>query len=301
MGLTGLVRVFWLLSAVSADLNPYRGVGNVQSEKIFNPCFFWADSKNPRLLSLAQHWETPAPSAVLSVHAVSTDSFESEFDLRTFDPEGIVFYGDVEEDGSWFVLALRNGRPEIQVNNKHSSIAVSSGDILNDGKWRRIYVKGRDNEISLVVDRKPILNIVILPNVGLESREASVRIAMGGLLINKSSLLIPLRHSLDACIANWDWLHQNTSWLLKKVANTPNIQCPNNIVPGTFFRGIGMAVFKGSDFLNESESSVDWSLRFEAVIRPVKHNGVVMAILTGAHDPLVKLDFSLRNQHEVCK
>ncbi|XP_067879838.1 sex hormone-binding globulin [Heterodontus francisci] len=301
MGPARLVAAICLFCTAIADLNLYRGAGNVQSEKTFNSCFFWADNKNPSLLSLAQHWEHPIPSETLTMYLERADSFESQFDLRTYDPEGVVFFGDADAGNSWFILALRNGRPEIQIMNKHCRVAVSSGGILNDGTWRTIAVRSQKNQISLTVNGKIALLVIILPSVGLDSSLIDMRIAIGGLLINQSSLLIPLKHPLDACITNWNWLQQNTTWLVKKVASNPNLQCPTNIVPGSFFPGVGMAVFRCKDLLNESETQMNWFLRFEAVIRPKKHSGVVMALLTGTHDPLVKLEFSLQDRHEQFK
>uniref|UniRef100_UPI00398F8186 sex hormone-binding globulin n=1 Tax=Pristiophorus japonicus TaxID=55135 RepID=UPI00398F8186 len=298
MGCCWLVTVLCLLFPTFGDLNLYQGTGNLQSEKIFNSCFFWADSKNPDLLSLAQHWEKPNPFETFELRLRKSDSFQSEFDLRTYDPEGVVFYGDTKEKDNWFILALRNGRPEIQFSSKYARLAVSSGDILNDGKWWKILVRSKGNQIFLSINQKPSLTFTVLPGVGLDSNLINMRIAIGGLLINESSLLLPLKHPLDGCVASWNWLQKNTTWLERKVARNPNLQCPTNIVPGSFFPGVGMAVFKTSDFLNASASQVNWSLRFEAVIRPKKHSGVVMAIMSGTHDPLVKLQFSRHNRRE---
>ncbi|XP_078389889.1 sex hormone-binding globulin [Cetorhinus maximus] len=293
-----LVALLSLHTMASGDLSWYQGAGNLQAEKIFNPCLFWSSDGNPAFLSLAQSWEKPIPSEVVSVHLEKVSRFESEFDLRTYDPEGVVFYGDSNAGNNWFILALRNGRPEIQIKNEHCRLTVSSGDILNDGKWRKIAVRSQENEIKLTVNQKVALAIRIFPSVGLDGNLINMRIAIGGLLINESSLLMPLKHPLDACMANWNWLQQNTSWLVKKVANNPNLQCPTDIMPGSFFPGVGMAVFKCSELLNKSESPTGWVLRFEVVIRPRKHSGLVMALLSGAHNCLLKLQFSLQDRHE---
>ncbi|XP_048450701.1 growth arrest-specific protein 6-like [Rhincodon typus] len=86
---------------------------------------------------------------------------------------------------------------------------------------------------------------------------------------------------------------------MKKVAHNPNIQCPTNIVPGSFFPGIGIAVFRSSDVVNEAEPQAEgWTLSFEATIRPTKHTGLIMALLTAQYDPMVKLQFSLQDHHE---
>ncbi|XP_078063475.1 sex hormone-binding globulin-like, partial [Mustelus asterias] len=283
--------------AAIGDLNLYQRRGFMQSEQIHNHCFYWSNNKNPNLLSLAQHWLEPIPSEVLTVQLERVLSFESEFDLRTYDPEGVVFYGDANAGSKWFLLALRDGRPEIQIANEHCHLVVSSSDILSDGKWKKIEVKSHANEITLTVDQKVSLAIAIFPSVGLDTDMIDMRIAMGGLLINESSLLRPLKHPLDACITNWNWLHQNTSWIMDKVAQNPNLQCPDKIMPGSFFSGTGMAVFRCSDIHNDTDPQ-SWSLSFSVLIRPRKHSGQVMALLTGDHDPLVKLHFTQQDRHE---
>ncbi|XP_072447402.1 growth arrest-specific protein 6-like [Chiloscyllium punctatum] len=59
-----------------------------------------------------------------------------------------------------------------------------------------------------------------------------------------------------------------------------------------------MAAFRSRDLVNESESQTGWGLTFEATIRPKKHSGLVMALLTSEYNPMVKLDFSLQDRHE---
>ncbi|XP_072349341.1 sex hormone-binding globulin [Scyliorhinus torazame] len=289
------------LSTALGDFELYQRGGFIHSEKIFSSCFFWSINKNPHFLTLAHQWDAPIPIEIVTVKLEKVFSFESEFYLRTYDPEGVVFYGDADAGNNWFVLALRNGRPEIQISNEHCRLVVSSGNILNDGIWRKIAVNSQKNEIVLTVDDKIALVIAIFPSIGLDDSMVDMRIALGGLLINESSLLVPLRHSLDACIVNWNWLQQNTSWIKEKVARNPNLQCHTDIMTGSFFPGLGMAVFRCSDLLNASGTEVSWSLSFEVVIRPNKHNGLVMALLTGGHDPLLKIQFSLQDNHEQFK
>ncbi|XP_051900726.1 sex hormone-binding globulin [Pristis pectinata] len=295
MGPWKLLSALSILSAAYADMSLFHSRARVMSERIHNTCFFWGSAKDPSILSLAQSGNVAILEKTLKTHK---HIYQSEFDLRTLDPEGLVFYGDTEGSVNWFILGLRNGRPEIQLSNQYCQTVVSSGDVLNDGRWRTITVQSDRRNIKLLVDGKPSLIITVLPNIGLEGNLIDMRITMGHLLINESSLLIPLKDRLDACITNWDWLQQNTSWLAKEVASNPNIQCPTNIMPGTFFPGMGTATFKTSGFQNDSESQEDWSLRFEALIRPSKHSGVVLAILSQTYIPLLQLDFVQKNRQE---
>uniref|UniRef100_A0A8C9M111 Sex hormone-binding globulin n=1 Tax=Panthera tigris altaica TaxID=74533 RepID=A0A8C9M111_PANTA len=62
----------------------------------------------------------------------------SSFELRTWDPEGVIFYGDTKPQEDWFVLGLRDGRPEIQMHNHLAQLTVGAGPRLDDGKWHQL-------------------------------------------------------------------------------------------------------------------------------------------------------------------
>ncbi|XP_055486707.1 sex hormone-binding globulin [Leucoraja erinacea] len=300
MGPVWQLSALGLLAAfVSADLSLFQQRAFVMPERIYSHCFHWGTNKSPKLHSLSAGSTSVGPSHTLEALIEGADSFKSEFDLRTLDPEGVLFSGDTDEGDNWFVLALRGGHPEIQISNKYCNITVQSGDQLSDGHWRRIKVTSTKNSIQLLVNQQPSLSITILPSVGLEGSMVKIRIAVGNLLFNESKLLMPVKQRLDACISNWDWLQQNTSWLDKKVSSNPNIQCPTSIMSGTFFQGLGMAVFKTSGFWNVSESLEEWVLRFEGVIRPTKHSGMVLAVLSESYSRLLQLDFVRKDMTEV--
>uniref|UniRef100_A0A8C0NHL3 Sex hormone-binding globulin n=2 Tax=Canis lupus familiaris TaxID=9615 RepID=A0A8C0NHL3_CANLF len=61
----------------------------------------------------------------------------SSFELRTWDPEGVIFYGDTNSKDDWFVLGLRDGRPEIQLHNHLAQLTVGAGPRLDDGTWHQ--------------------------------------------------------------------------------------------------------------------------------------------------------------------
>uniref|UniRef100_A0A8C6TGY3 Laminin G domain-containing protein n=1 Tax=Neogobius melanostomus TaxID=47308 RepID=A0A8C6TGY3_9GOBI len=62
-------------------------------------------------------------------------SIKSVFQLRTFDPEGAVFYGDTKSGQDWFVLGLKDGFPLMQIHREDMLMSVTGGPKLNDGKW----------------------------------------------------------------------------------------------------------------------------------------------------------------------
>lgn len=65
-------------------------------------------------------------------------SIKSTFQLRTFDPEGAIFYGDTKDGLDWFVLSLKDGIPLMQISKGDVHVSVSGGPKLNDGKWHKV-------------------------------------------------------------------------------------------------------------------------------------------------------------------
>uniref|UniRef100_A0A8C0DGQ4 Sex hormone-binding globulin n=1 Tax=Balaenoptera musculus TaxID=9771 RepID=A0A8C0DGQ4_BALMU len=61
----------------------------------------------------------------------------SSFEFRTWDPEGVIFYGDTNPEDDWFVLGLQDGRPEIQLHNHWAQLTVGAGPRLDDGRWHQ--------------------------------------------------------------------------------------------------------------------------------------------------------------------
>lgn len=50
----------------------------------------------------------------------------------------MLFYGDTNPRDDWFVLGLRDGRPEIQLHNPWAQLTVGAGPRLDDGKWHQV-------------------------------------------------------------------------------------------------------------------------------------------------------------------
>lgn len=65
-------------------------------------------------------------------------SIKSSFQLRTFDPEGVIFYGDTKNGVDWFVLSLKGGIPLMQIYRSGVYVSVAGGTKLSDGKWHTV-------------------------------------------------------------------------------------------------------------------------------------------------------------------
>ena len=62
----------------------------------------------------------------------------AEFDFRTFDPEGILFFAGGHQDSTWIVLGLRAGRLELQLRYQGVGRVTSSGPVINHGSWQTV-------------------------------------------------------------------------------------------------------------------------------------------------------------------
>ncbi|ETE66985.1 Sex hormone-binding globulin, partial [Ophiophagus hannah] len=101
----------------------------------------------------------------------------SSFDFRTFDPEGVIFYGDTGPGDDWFILALRRGKPIVQIHNTLTNITIT---VKNEGHFIMLLVDG-DDQLTLSHVSHPIVN----------QPTPQMRIGVGGLFILPNELLLP--------------------------------------------------------------------------------------------------------------
>lgn len=65
--------------------------------------------------------------------------FSAEFDFRTYDSEGVILYAESLDHSAWFLIALRQGKIEIQFKNEYTAKITTGGQIINDGLWNMVY------------------------------------------------------------------------------------------------------------------------------------------------------------------
>ncbi|XP_010613186.1 sex hormone-binding globulin isoform X3 [Fukomys damarensis] len=78
------------------------------------------------------------PVAVMTFDLTKISKTSSSFEFRTWDPEGVIFYGDTNTEEDWFVLGLRDGRLEVQLHNPWARLTVGAGPWLDDGRWHQL-------------------------------------------------------------------------------------------------------------------------------------------------------------------
>ncbi|XP_026246435.1 sex hormone-binding globulin isoform X2 [Urocitellus parryii] len=131
------------------------------------------------------------PVAVMTFDLSKINKTSSSFEFRTWDPEGVIFHGDTNAKDDWFMLGLRDGKPEIQLLNSLAQLTVGAGPRLDDGKWHQVKVKIEGDSVLLWVNGEEILRLRQVSGP-LDSKPQSImRIALGGLLFPTSNLRLP--------------------------------------------------------------------------------------------------------------
>uniref|UniRef100_A0A4X2K2J7 Sex hormone binding globulin n=1 Tax=Vombatus ursinus TaxID=29139 RepID=A0A4X2K2J7_VOMUR len=159
----------------------------------------------------------------------------SSFDLRTWDPEGVIFYGDTNPKDDWFMLVLRGAGPR-----------------LDDGCWHQ--VNNQEDSVILEVDGDEVLRLSQVSRPLAGTALPTMRIAVGGLLFPLTDLRLLLIPALDGCLRRDIWLNQpgNTA----PFSHPPQGACNPEAQPGTFLPPGAHTVFS----LQGEASSVSFCL-----------------------------------------
>lgn len=158
--------------------------------------------------------------------------------MRTFDPEGTIFYGDTKDGEDWFVLSLRDGVPLMQISKDGMFVSVAGGPKLDDGKWHTVSSGGRTgqqkiNKMNEFVDlsRSSAVSTSCSPGaaklevsshgkfvilrvdgssgleVGMQSKRTEevisgeLRLALGGILIDKDNMIVEVKLFLPSFLS----------------------------------------------------------------------------------------------------
>ncbi|KFO18842.1 Sex hormone-binding globulin, partial [Fukomys damarensis] len=152
--------------------------------------FFSQSAQDPpaRYLSSGPGQE---PVAVMTFDLTKISKTSSSFEFRTWDPEGVIFYGDTNTEEDWFVLGLRDGRLEVQLHNPWARLTVGAGPWLDDGRWHQVEVKIAGDSVLLWVDGEEVLCLRQVYRSTVNQPQPLMRIVLGGLLFPTSKLLFP--------------------------------------------------------------------------------------------------------------
>ncbi|XP_062372207.1 sex hormone-binding globulin-like [Sardina pilchardus] len=203
------------------------------------------------LINLGNRDRIWTPAVNVSIPLAQITASMSNFSFRTFDPEGVLFYGDTNEGEDWFILSLRNGVPEMQIGKGDDLVSVAGGRTLNNGIWHRIQVYSEEKTVALRVDGRRELAMGVHSHDMDFGTDGYMRLALGGILINPKKILIPFNPLLDACIQGGRWLNVKKSWdaSRRRRKNAAVLPCYPDIKKGSFFPGYGLALFNSTDLL----------------------------------------------------
>ncbi|KAM7366280.1 hypothetical protein PAMP_015732 [Pampus punctatissimus] len=231
---------------------------------------------------LGQNRDIWRPLIHTTVNLTEISSIRSSFQLRTYDPEGTVFYGDTKNGNDWFILSLKDGIPLLQISREDILVSVTGGPKLNDGKWHTLEVSNRGNFVILEVDGSNGLVVSLASKQLKEVISGELRLALGGILINRDKMIVQFVSQMDGCVRDGNWLNISIPWEAEVEELWP---CYQNIKPGSFFPGTGFAIFNASVFPIEKDHGV----KIELLGDLSQINGTILSIRAPGQELLFAL------------
>ncbi|XP_043438906.1 sex hormone-binding globulin isoform X1 [Prionailurus bengalensis] len=226
------------------------------------------------------------PITIMTFDFTKIRKTSSSFELRTWDPEGVIFYGDTNPQKDWFVLGLRDGRPEIQMHNHLAQLTVGAGPRLDDGKWHQVEVKVIGDSLLLSVDGEEVLCLRQVSGPLAGKVQPVVRIALGGLLFPVSSLRLPLVPTLDGCLRRENWLDQQAQTSVSALTRSLR-SCAAESQPGTFFPPGTRAEFSLQDI--PQPHAEPWAFSLDLGLQLAAGSGHLLALGTPENPPWLSL------------
>uniref|UniRef100_A0A8D0FZH2 Growth arrest specific 6 n=1 Tax=Strix occidentalis caurina TaxID=311401 RepID=A0A8D0FZH2_STROC len=216
----------------------------------------------------------------------------AEFDFRTFDPEGILFFAGGHQDSTWVVLALRKGRLELQLKYNGIGRVTSSGPLINHGMWQTISVEELERSLIIKVNRDAVMKIAVSGDLfTLDKGLYQLNLTVGGIPFKTKDLILPINPRLDGCMRGWNWLNGEDTSIQETIKMNEKMQCFSVAGRGSFYPGRGFAVF--------NLTYGNWEIEVNAAIQPATDTGVLFALVT--EEASVPLSLSLIDYHSTKK
>ncbi|KGL85287.1 Vitamin K-dependent protein S, partial [Tinamus guttatus] len=241
--------------------------------------------KNYELLYLAEQF-IGIPVLYLKFKLPNVTRFSAEFDFRTYDAEGVILYAESHDNTAWILLALRDGKIEIQFKNEFGTKVTSGGKAINDGLWHIISVEELEHSISVKIAKEAVMNINSPGTLFKQSHgflETKVYIAGFPRKVG-NSLIKQINPRLDGCIRAWNLMNQGHSGVKEVIQEKQSKHCLVTVGRGSFYPGTGMAKFHIN--YNHPDSAEDWLINVTMTLRPSADTGVLLALVSSERVPL---------------
>ncbi|XP_066477853.1 growth arrest-specific protein 6 isoform X2 [Tiliqua scincoides] len=265
------------------------------------PCVSFAAVKSVKSLYLGRMF-SGTPVIRLRFKRKQPTRLVAEFDFRTFDPEGILFFAGGHRDSTWIVLALRNGRLELQLKYNGIGRVTSSGPLLNHGMWQTISVEELGRNLVIKVNKDAVMKIAVSGDLFTLNRGLyQLNLTVGGVPFKTKDLVQPLNPRLDGCMRAWNWLNGEDMTIQETVRLNDKMQCFSVAGRGSFYPGNGFALFNLSyaQPLDSNETRKQWEVKVNILIRPATDTGVLFALVSS--DSTVPLSVALIDYHSTKK
>ncbi|ERE74482.1 vitamin K-dependent protein S [Cricetulus griseus] len=239
--------------------------------------------KNYELLYLAEQFVGVV--LYLKFRLPEITRFSAEFDFRTYDSEGIILYAESLDHSNWLLIALRDGKIEVQFKNEFSTQITTGGNVINNGKWNMVSVEELDDSVSIKIAKEAVMNInkfgsLFKPTDGF----LDTKIYFAGLpRVVESALIKPINPRLDGCIRGWNLMKQGALGAKEIIQGKQNKHCFLMVEKGSYYPGSGIARF--SIDYNNVTNAEGWQINVTLNIRPSTGTGIMLALVSGDKVP----------------
>lgn len=260
---------------------------DLKSCQAIAPCVSLTMSRNSRSLYLGRMF-SGVPVVRLRFRRRVPTGFSAEFDFRTFDPEGVIFFAGGHLNSSWIVLAMHDGKLELQLKYGLVSRVTSSGPVVNDGQWRKISVEEQGRSLVIKIDREAVMKIAVNGDLfTLKKGMHELNLTVGGVPFKEDGLVNQVNPRLDGCMREWRWLTGEDTSIQETISSNDNMQCFTSEEPGVYFPGSGFALYN----ISYADSK---TLSVQLTLLPASSVGVLFALV---HQDSVPLSISLSDYH----
>ncbi|XP_062982252.1 growth arrest-specific protein 6 [Elgaria multicarinata webbii] len=265
------------------------------------PCVTFAAEKSVKSLYLGRMF-SGAPVIRLRFKRKQPTRLMAEFDFRTFDPEGVLFFAGGHQDNTWIVLALRDGRLELQLKYNGIGRVTTSGPMINHGMWQTISVEELERSLVIKVNKDAVMKIAISGDLfTLDRGLYQLNLTVGGVPFKIKHLVQSINPRLDGCMRGWYWVDGNDMTIQAAMTSNDKMQCFAVAGRGSFYPGNGFAVFNLSYAypLGSNETRKQWEVKVSLLIRPATDTGMLFALVSS--EATVPLSVALIDYHSTKK